>query len=349
VGDKDLKMLKSFLSDRHTFEMPIATIEEAVTVVSDENRFHPIREYLAGLQWDGVKRIDTWLTVHLGADDTPYTRAVARKMLCAAVARVLDPGCQWDYVPILEGGQGCGKSTTVRILAGNNYVADFTLDPHSRDTVGMIQGRWMVEMAEMEVKSKTDADAMKAFITRRTDVARLAYDRKVSEFPRQFIIIATKNPANDKYYLKDPTGNRRWWPVACAPKGKNKCMDFDALKAVRDQLWAEAVIAQKTEVLHMETPELVAAQEKMVRRRQRPPEWAGTIGAWIRGLDAEKRKFILTCDIFTGAMGGMAKSLDAWNSYRIAEAMSALGWELEERMTDGILETGFVSKTEDIL
>jgi predicted P-loop ATPase len=333
VGDNDLKLLKGYLATRHGYETSIQDIEAAITNVAFNERFHPVREYLEGLKWDGTKRLDGWLTRYLGVEDSDYTRAVARKVLCAAVMRVMVPGIKFDHVLVLEGSQDAGKSTVVEILGGE-WASDAAVDPHSRDTVDALQGRWIIEMAEMEVRGKADEDALKAFITRRTDRVRLAYGRATGEYPRQSIFIATKNPRADGTYLKDDTGNRRWWPVRCEPRfGDAKSqVDFKGLKADRDQLFAEAVARMKTppgEKLFMETPELKQTAKDVVAERHAEHEWTESIALWIERRDADpstKTDFLTARDVFVHALNGSDRQLDQRSTKAIAQVLRTLGW-----------------------
>lgn len=354
VGDDDLKMLKGHLAMRHGFEMNVGQIEEAVTNVAYHARFHPVRNWLNSLKWDGTPRLDFWLRDFLGVDDSEYSRACARKVLCAAVQRVFEPGCKFDHVLILEGAQDAGKSTAVEIL-GAPWNADAPVDPHNRDTVDLLQGRWIVELAEMEVVRKTDEEALKAFITRKTDLARLAYGRRTSEYPRQSIFIATKNPRDDGTYLKDPTGNRRWWPVRCDPRHGLGQVDFSGLKASRDQLFAEAVALMKSdrrEKLYMETKELKDAAKGEAALRHAEHEWAERIGDWIEEQDRKpetRKEFITARDVYMGAMSGMDKQFDRKAVLGIAAALRNLGWEAKlvwcgKRPIRGYVREGYITR-----
>jgi len=324
VSDNDLKMLKAHLASRHGFEKSVSEIEEAVVVTSKRQAFHPVRDYLRSLEWDGKQRVDNWLTDFLGVEGSAYSQAVARKTLCAAVMRVFFPGCKFDHVLVLEGGQDIGKSSVCEILGGK-WSGDFPIDPHNKDTVQLLQGRWIVELAELEVTGRTETDALKAFLTRRSDRIRLAYGRLPIEFPRQSIFIASKNPGADGTYLKDDTGNRRWWPVMCAPAGGQ--VDFRAFQAVRDQMWAEAVTLVRAggTKLYMETPELKDDAREIVSRRHAEHPWTERVGSWIEGL-TEQKKFLSTRDVFIEALGGIDKQLDRRATTSIAQAMRALGW-----------------------
>lgn len=329
VGDNDLKLLKGYLVQRFNFEMPVATIEEALVNVGFSNRFHPIREYLEGLKWDGVPRLDNWLHDFMGAADDAYTRACARKTLCAAVLRVLKPGIKFDHVLLLEGGQGIGKSGACKILGGD-WFGDFAVDPHNKDTVQLMQGKWIIELAELEANNRVDMDALKAFLTRSSDKARLAYGRLANEFPRQSIFIGSKNPGGDGTYLNDDTGNRRWWPVACEPKGGR--VDFAGLKAARNQLWAEAVhYAKLGEKLFMETDELKAQAEETVALRHAEHPWTERIAQWIAEnvkptAPNESRDFFTSRDIFIGALSGFDKQFDVKSQRAIGRVLRSLGW-----------------------
>ena len=349
VGDNDLKLLKGHLAIKHGYEADITNIEEAVTVVAHANKFHPVRDYLGGLVWDGVPRLDMWLTDHLGVEDSAYTRAVARKTLCAAVMRVYHPGCKFDHVLVFEGLQGIGKSTVCKILGGA-WAADFTLDPHNKDSIQLMQGRWIIEMAEMETSRKADLQALKAFVSRPKDEARLAYGRAVGEFPRQSIFIGSINPGADGTYLQDDE-NRRWWPVMCNPLGGQ--VDFKALKAARDQLFAEAVVRCRTgkgEPLYMETQALKDAARDVVGERHSEHSWTERISQWLHELEKNpetRREFLTSRDVYVDAMQGMDKQFDRKAQLNIANVLYSLGWRQGHKRIDGRFMRGFVRASKE--
>lgn len=347
VGDHDLKLLKGYLATRHGFEAALQDIEAAITNVAFHERFHPVREYLVGrngiggLKWDGKKRLNTWLHDYLGAVDggfPEYLAAVSRKVLCAAVLRALKPGIEFHHVLVLEGAQDIGKSSAVAILGGE-WASDAAIDPHNRDTVDQMQGRWFCEMAEMEQLRKVDEDALKAFITRKTDRVRLAYGRSTGEYPRQSIFIATKNPGPDGTYLKDPTGNRRWWPVRCEPRNMNNLgqVDFKGLAAVRDQLFAEALHVVRTapgEKLSMDTPLLKEQARAVVGQRHAAHAWTESIASWIEHMESKtetRRDFITSRDVYVEALQGSDVRLTHRDMTAIAGVLRALGWEQKAR------------------
>lgn len=340
ISDGDLKLLKGYLSQHCRFETSVATIDEAVVVVAYENRFHPVREYLSGLVWDKTPRLDFWLRDFCGAADDDYTRAVSRKVLCAAVARVFKPGVKFDYVLVLEGAQDIGKSTVCEVLGGEWYD-DFTVDPHSPDTIQRMQGKWVLEMAELESVRRSDVDALKAFITRKVDVARLAYGRLPVHAPRQGIFIATKNPAADGAYLKDDTGNRRWWPLPVEPKAGALKLDIKGLRESRNQLFAEAVERVKLgERIDMDTLELKTAAKIVVAKRHAEHEWTERITIWIAGLPVE-RDFISGREVFIEAMNGIEKQYDRRSSLAIATVLRSLGWHLTVKRFGDQMRKGY--------
>jgi predicted P-loop ATPase len=205
-------------------------------VVAQDTPYHPVREYLKALKWDGTPRLQIWLAEYLGAEADPvYLAAVGRKFLISAVARVIQPGCQVDHMLVLEGPQDLGKSRTARALARYpEWFTDDMPDIHDKDAALQLSGRWIVELAELAALRRSELEGMKAFITRPVDVFRPPYARRTVGVPRQSVFVGTTNEA---HYLRDPTGNRRFWPVPCS------LIDIDALECDRDQLWAEALHA----------------------------------------------------------------------------------------------------------
>jgi len=343
VTDRDLKLLKGYLVDRTTFPYAVGEIEEAVSNISEANKFHPVREYLESVapEWDGVKRIDFWLRDYLGVADTPYSRACARKVLCAAVMRVMRPGIKWDHVLILEGNQDIGKSTVCEILGGE-WAADFSINPHDKDTVQQMQGHWVIELAELEFTKRAETDAIKAFITRKRDKVRVAYGRLVEEFPRQSIFIGSKNPGPDGTYLKDDTGNRRWWPVRCQPPGGQ--VDFAAFKAVRNQLFAEAmnVVKSQGERLFMDTKDLKRVAKLEVNKRHAVSEWLERVEEYVNNLPVGERQFLTTRDIFVHGMGGLDIQFDRVKQLKIAAALKEMGYHSQTVRIEGVPKRGYV-------
>jgi predicted P-loop ATPase len=189
-----------------------------------------VLDYLDSLEWDGRVRLDAWVTKFLGAIDTPYNAEIGRRALIAAVARVRSPGCKVDTVPIIEGGQGVGKSSAARVMF-DPWFSDDLADLGSKDAAMQTQGAWLIEISELDAMSRAEVSRTKAFITRTTDRFRPPYGSRIIESPRSCVFWGTTN--SDRY-LKDETGGRRFWPIAA---GK---IDLTGLRQERDLLWAEA-------------------------------------------------------------------------------------------------------------
>ena len=215
----------------------------AVAKVVDDRSYHPIREFFASLpEWDGVKRVDTLLVDYLGADDSPYVRAVTRKEMCAAYVRVHNPGAKFDTMIVLNGDQGIGKSTLISKLGGEWYSDSLNLsDMNDKTAAEKLQGYWIMEIGELAGMKKADLDKVKAFISRQDDKYRASFGRRVTPHPRQCVFFGTTNSQNG--YLRDITGNRRYWNVKVPGNGKYKPweLDEDTVK----QVWAEVVLYAK--------------------------------------------------------------------------------------------------------
>lgn len=211
-------------------------VTDAVALCGHKHRYDEVKEYLLSLQWDGKKRLDTLFVDYLGAEDTAYVRAVARKSLVAAVARVMRPGCKYDYMPILAGPQGIGKSTLLKTL-GRKWFSDSLQTFEGKEASELIQGVWIIEVGELAGMSKSEVNAVKQFLSKTEDIYRMPYGRRTQAFPRRCVFFGTTN--NDEF-LRDPTGNRRFWPVDVGIRQPSKSV-FNDLPGEVDQIWAEAV------------------------------------------------------------------------------------------------------------
>ncbi|MDD3513929.1 MAG: virulence-associated E family protein, partial [Synergistaceae bacterium] len=211
----------------------------AVTKVVDDRSYHPIKDFFASLPpWDGVPRVDTLLVDYLGAEDNAYTRAVTRKALCAAVTRIWTPGVKYDYILVLNGPQGIGKSTLICKLGGEWYSDSLNLsDMNDKTAAEKLQGYWILEIGEMAGMRKADIEKVKAFVSRQDDKYRASFGRRVTPHPRQCIFFGTTNSENG--YLRDITGNRRFWTVKTPGTGRLKPWQLTA-EEVR-QIWAEVL------------------------------------------------------------------------------------------------------------
>lgn len=212
-------------------------IEDAVSLSIERNQYHPVRQYLDSLVWDGTPRVDTLLIDYFGAEDNAYTRATIRKSLCAAVARIYEPGTKYDMVPILVGPQGTYKSTFLRKLGGRWFSDTFTT-VQGKEAFEQLQGSWIIELAELSAFKKSESESIKQFISKCDDMFRPAYGRTVEVYKRQCVFFGT---TNDSDFLKDPTGSRRFNPIDIRPELATKSVPGE-LDGEVDQIWAEAVV-----------------------------------------------------------------------------------------------------------
>lgn len=260
INDSDIIKITDYI--HHKFmPFPIAEkqMRDAVVVASQKKSFHPIKDMINSVEWDGTKRLDHWLNKATGCDDNEYTQAVGRKFIVAMVARVFHPGCKFDMMPVFEGKQGCGKSTLLKALAGE-YFADSPPPLNSKDFLQYINQFWLIEWQELSVYNKSDVNTIKSIITTCTDKFRLPYAKLVDSYPRQCVFAATTNQEN---YLKDETGNRRFLPIKI---GHDK-IDIDYVKEIRSQLFAEALVAFKEkEKLYLEGKALEIAKSEQLNR-----------------------------------------------------------------------------------
>jgi predicted P-loop ATPase len=266
----------------HDVAVQTPTTSEAVQTVAKENTFHPVRDYLQSLRWDGRARLDQWLTDYLGVPDSAFVRAVGSRWLISACARIFRPGCQVDHVLLLEGPQGIRKSTALQTLAGDDWFTDHISDLGSKDSRIELHGKWIIEFSELSAVRRGDVERIKAFLTARVDNFRMPYGRRSEAVPRSCVFAAS---VNDQTPFTDPTGNRRFWPVTCGT------IDIVALQRDRDQLWAEAYKRfSNGEVWWLDTDELTKAAALEQEARYEPGVWDEIILRWIENPVQAKDK-----------------------------------------------------------
>ena len=232
--DTDDACLRNYFATKYLIKGK-GIIDDALQEVTLGNKFHPVREYLTGLTWDGECRVDTLFIDYIGAEDTDYIRAVTRKWMCGAVARVMTPGVKFDTAIVLYGAQGLGKSLILERL-GSKWFNNSLVDIKTKYALEQIQGSWIVELAELAPTCKNDNEIVKAFISRTTDRFRSPYGKRTEEYPRQCVFAGS---TNNLMFLKDRTGNRRFWQITGAKARKTK-NSWDITPDIIDQLWAEA-------------------------------------------------------------------------------------------------------------
>lgn len=232
VTDVHVSQVQEWLQGEGLTKLSRDILHQAVDLRASECAFHPVRDYLEGLEWDGVERLPEWFTTYLGTEASPYTAEIGRMMLVGMVARVMRPGCKLDHMAVLEGEQGALKSSACRIL-GAPWFSDNLPDVSAgKDVAQHLPGNWLIEIGELSAMSKADSNHLKQFISRQVEKYRPSYGRREIEQPRQCVFVGTTNA---KVYLKDETGGRRFWP---ATVGR---IDLDSLKRDRDALFAEAL------------------------------------------------------------------------------------------------------------
>jgi len=316
-------------------------LKAAVSITAARHAFHPVREYLESTTWDGIARIERLFIDYLGAEDNIYSREVARLMMIAGVTRIYEPGHKFDTAVIIEGLQGRRKSTFIKIL-GRSWFAELDGDFHdSKQMIEQMQGAWILEIPELSGLSRGDVRTVKAFISRQKDKARLAYARRAGEYPRQCIYLGS---TNDREYLADDTGGRRWWPMACTVSE----IDTDRLEQEVDQLWAEAVVRYRgmraaqpsgTLPLYLRGDALREAERLQESRRIETPvdAYAGAIAAWLdkpvvtgnleEDGDGRVRDQVCLHEIWVECFGGDLKAYPQSSSRALANAMRLVeGW-----------------------
>jgi hypothetical protein len=316
VSDQVISMLRQCILERFGFDPRKDHVRDAAVQLCLEGAYDPVVDYLANLSWDGVSRIDNWLTSYVGADDTVLNRAFGRKILLAAVRRARHPGVKFDFIPVLEGVQGSGKSSAIQILAGDDFYSDATLlDKSTQEQQELLAGVWIFEIADLVGMRRAGIEEIKAFASRTHDRARPAYGHFREDQPRRCILIATTN--NDTY-LNDPTGNRRFWPIKTAK------IDLALLAGDRDQLWAEAAhIEAQGESLNLPAELWNAAAEATDLRRAQDP-WEGSLSSLRSNTDCGDER-VSTSDILSqlDIPPGLQSVAHA---QRLGPIMRSLGW-----------------------
>jgi hypothetical protein len=339
--DNVVLKLRQLILDEFGFDPKGTGAFDALRARCVDHSFDPLLDYLNGLKWDGVPRLNTWLIDYACAEDTPLNRAIGRKVLIAAVRRARQPGCKFDYILVLEGDQGIGKSTLVLILAGEDLYSDKAIiGCDSREQQESVQGVWIYEIAELQGLSKVEMSWMKTFLSRTHDKARPAFGRTVVDRPRRGIFIGT---INDDTYLRDTTGNRRWWPVKLSGT-----IDLSALQRDRDQLWAEAVVAEANGEGLVIPEDLWGAVAIEQHARMEIDAWQEPIADYLGRLEANRAdlegrfsskdadkdcapEFRASSAFLLGDVLGIGESSRGQReTKRLADVMRSLGWKLAQ-------------------
>ena len=366
-SDSDISSLAGYI-DRVYSLYSMSKLKNALLAVMTERTFHPIREYLEALPaWDGIKRVDTLLTDYLGAEDNAYTRAVIRKTLVAAVKRIYEPGVKFDTILVLAGEQGIGKSTFFSRLAGA-WFSDSLSIADMRDKTGAekMQGFWILEISEMNGIKKVDVETVKSFASRQDDKYRVAYGTVVEAHPRQCIIVGTTNTMTG--FLRDVTGNRRFWPVTL--QGESQKHPWDLTSEIVGQIWAEVLTLYRAGDELVLTGEAAALAKKLQQDALEDDDREGLVREYLEKLLPEswpsmtlsqrriflagdefdqsdnagtvRREKVCNMEIWAECFGKDPASIQKQDSYAITAVMKKIeGWEHYQGNKSGKLSFSF--------
>ncbi|KQV73020.1 VapE domain-containing protein [Rhizobium sp. Root1220] len=317
--DNDMVGCKAYL-ESYFLKPSKETVNDAAVFIARRNGYHPVRNYVRNLTWDGEMRLDALLPRYFGTADDAYAKAVGKRFMIGAIARVMRPGCKLDTLPILEGLQGTGKSTALKILAGEEWFGDQLPDiARNNDAMIYLSGKWFVEIAELSAFSRAESNRIKSFVSSATDSFRAPYAKTGENHPRQSVFVGS---TNDEGYLRDQTGNRRYWPVKCGR------IDTAALTRDRDQLWAEARfrfdVGESWWLADGEEQLAAAAQED--RREQ--DAWEERVRAFVATLNGAAVSLNTVASI---ALGIPTTERHTGTDKRIANCLRAAGYERQRR------------------
>lgn len=313
LRNSHISVLAWYFLREHDIQCSAGNITQFLEIQSEINKFHPVKDPLIKIKWDGIERLDTWFSKYTGCEVNAYTSKVGRMVLCASVKRIMQPGCKFDYMIILEGRQGLKKSTFWNVLGGDFYE-EISFGADEKRIIENMQGAWFIEISELNGFRRQEADWLKSFITRKSDKTRLAYERRSGGLLRHNIFVGTCNPSGDNEFLRDDTGNRRFIPIACGE------IDIEGLKQVRDQLFAEALEKYKDEELYL-TGDAKAISENEQAAREETDVWQRPVGNWVINRDITNLNEIITeflhIDIARATIG---------DKMRIGKIMKKLKW-----------------------
>lgn len=330
LGEDD-KRLRHWFGKKHQIK-GANTIIDAFTEVTRKNRFHPIKEYLEAQHWDGTSRIERVFIDYLGAPNTHYVRQVTRKSLLAAVARLYQPGCKFDEMLVLVGPQGAGKSSLLAKL-GRKWFSDSLRTFENKEAGEHLQSGWIFEIGELSAMKKTEVEEVKAFLSKTEDRYRVAYDRQVSEFPRKCVFFGTTNTRD---FLRDATGNRRFWPVEI-DASKAKWSHWDHLTDdVVGQIWAEALhLYRYGEGLALDSEARDEAKKLQETHMQLDPR-EGLIQEWLDSEELDEldrpsgqiRQRVCAAQIWVECLGKRRGDMNSWEGKVIMDILRRIpGWE----------------------
>lgn len=328
-SDKDTSRAKAWLERKEGMQVGVDLLDKAIDVVAATSTFHPVRDYLNGLKWDGVPRLSRMLFSYFNVDPGEYEAGVGKRWMISAVARIMEPGCQVDCVLVLEGSQGIGKSTGLKALCGNpKWFSDAQIAIGDKDSYQSLRNVWIFCLDELDSLKRSELTRTKSFISSQVDRYRPSFGRRALNFPRQCVFAGT---TNEEEYLADPTGNRRFWPVMVRRK-----IDVERIREDRDQLWAEAVVCYRAKhPWYVDTPEFQKLCEEAQAKRTQTDPWVEKIAEWVKmpRYWETYRPFeigpegVLVSDILLHALGKRLDGLTRFDHIRVAQILRGLGYE----------------------
>lgn len=316
-GAEDVALIQGYLQRLYSPKFNRQTVEEAMLAAAATRRFHPVRDWLATLTWDGTPRIDTWLSQAFGTPADEYHAAVGAKFLIAAVRRVRSPGCKFDTMPVLEGNQGLGKSRACKALFSADWFSDtLPSDLAGKEAAMSLLGVWGLELAEIEHLVRSEPETIKAFLSRGTDRYRPPYGKSFVDRPRQGVLVGTTNSFD---YLRDATGNRRIWPIRCTHA------DPDWVAENRVQLWAEAAAREASgEVLWLDDEAVQKVAKEAQAARMTEDVWADKVREFIDGKGKIRMPELLSDALFIPT-----DRQDRRSQMRVAAILRSEGWTVK--------------------
>jgi predicted P-loop ATPase len=317
--DADTILLSMWFERHYDFVPRGEDVRGAILTASRTKAYHPVRDWLKSIVWDGAPRLDKWLVKYGGAVNTPYVRAIGAKWMIAAVARVFRPGCKVDSVLIFEGKQGIGKSTMLRVIAHKDawFYVDVGSELGEKDSYQKIEGKWIVEMSELDSLNRSELSRVKAFITDPIPRYRSSYGHTAADHPLQSILAGS---TNKEKYLQDDTGNRRFWPV------RLRKVDLAGLEIAHEQLWGEAVVRYLAgEAWHLVESEIIAAAEEQQASRMQDDPWGPLITKMLCS-EIVQRQGITTYEILSTHIGIPSERIDRKHEMRVASILSQQNW-----------------------
>jgi len=334
VGDwtqSDSARAAVWLSNEYGCAFYSSVTDEAVQLVAERWKIHPVRDYLNSVQWDKKARIDDVLIRAASAPDNLYTRAVTKNFFLGAIARAMHPGVQVDTVLILEGAQGAHKSTFLRTLASDDWFLDTVFNIGGKDGYQALRRKWIVEFSELDALGSADLARVKAFISSVKDSYRPSYGKTTIDFPRQCVFSGTVNP-NGAGYLNDTTGARRFWPVTVSK------VDLKMVREERDQLWAEAFARyRKNEKWYLRDDKLLATAAAEAEERRESDPWETHFREYLhmnRGL--YRKHGVAITDLLTNAVDVPKERQNRTAQIQAGKALRAIGWTRIERGADDV-------------